>query len=131
MWERPPGRDARRSCECPEASWTGGLFHMQGRSTSHGSMIRFATALLLLSAACAPPAPQHVRSQAHAAIAYGAADSAHDAVVALLADEGVGAYSLCTGTIVQIRSGQAYVLTAAHCCNQTPPSLAVVANDYG
>jgi len=64
-------------------------------------------------------------------IAFGSQDgSNHSAVVALLADAGGGAYTECSGSIVQVKNGKAYVLTAAHCCNQGAPSLVVVSYDY-
>jgi MYXO-CTERM domain-containing protein len=64
------------------------------------------------------------------AIAYGSPDTAHSAVVALLGTAGTNMYSECSGTVVQIKSGQGYVLTAAHCCNNGAPSIVVVGADY-
>ncbi|MFO0614534.1 MAG: MYXO-CTERM sorting domain-containing protein [Polyangiaceae bacterium] len=84
--------------------------------------------------ACEPPRPvpteRESSSRAQDPIAYGTADSAHSAVVALLADAGGGSFSECSGTIVQMKNGEAYILTAAHCCNQGAPSIVVTGNDY-
>src|SRR5262245_28861064 len=65
------------------------------------------------------------------AVAWGTTDSTHTAVVALLALAAGGqSYDECTGTIVQVQNGQAYVLTAAHCCNNVTPEIVVMSNDY-
>ena len=75
-------------------------------------------------------APEGPLGTAESAIAYGTADSTHTAVVALLGNAGGGSFDECSGTIVQVKNGQGYVLTAAHCCNMTVPSVVVVSNDY-
>jgi hypothetical protein len=76
-------------------------------------------------------APEGPLGTEQSAIAYGTADSAHTAVVALLANAGSGELSECSGTIVQVKNGQGYVLTAAHCCDDTVPSVVVMSSDYG
>jgi MYXO-CTERM domain-containing protein len=84
-------------------------------------------------ASCARPStePQDGPvSEAKERIAYGTQDTAHTAVVALLANSGGGSFSECSGTIVQVKNGYGYVLTAAHCCNMGAPSIVVMANDY-
>jgi len=91
----------------------------------------FAFALTL--AACAPPrpgSPEEASAHTSAPIVYGSADTAHTAVVALLAPL-QGGFSECSGTIVQVTSGVASVLTAAHCCNQGAPTIVVMSDDYG
>ena len=57
-------------------------------------------------------------------------DSAHTAVVALLAPTDDGTYRECTGTIVQVTGDVGYVLTAAHCCSKdTVPTVLVATAD--
>jgi hypothetical protein len=63
------------------------------------------------------------------AIAYGTADTTHTAVVSLLTSNGRG-YSECSGSVVQVKNGVGYVLTAAHCCTMNAPQVVVIANDY-
>jgi hypothetical protein len=94
---------------------------------------RPALGLLLAVAGCGGGASNISNdelSQSAQPIVYGALDSTHTAVVALLANAGGGGVSLCTGTVVQVANGLAYVLTAAHCCTPTPPSLVVTGTDY-
>jgi MYXO-CTERM domain-containing protein len=83
---------------------------------------------------CAPPgAPTETdgrTAKTSEAIAYGTTDNVHTAVVALLADAGGGSFTECSGTIVQVKNGQGYILTAAHCCNAGAPSVVVQSNDY-
>ena len=69
-----------------------------------------------------PPAAER-----RSAIAFGTADTTHSAVVAVL-DTVNG--SECSGTVVQVKNGVGYVLTAAHCCNQAVPNTVVLGNDY-
>jgi MYXO-CTERM domain-containing protein len=70
-------------------------------------------------------------TEARDPIAYGSPDgSKHTAVVALLANAGGGSFTECSGSIVQVKNGHAYVLTAAHCCNQGAPTIVVAGNDY-
>jgi hypothetical protein len=99
-------------------------------------MRRFGLAcclLVCLAASCSssntPEAPEGPVGAADSAIAYGSADTTHTAVVALLAPTTTG-FSECSGTVVQIKNGQGYVLTAAHCCNKTAPTVVVIGNDY-
>ncbi len=71
---------------------------------------------------------------AESAIAYGSADTTHTAVVSLLIPE-TGGYGECTGTVVQVKNGVGYVLTAAHCCGGLPqdpnaPTVVVVGSNY-
>lgn len=73
-----------------------------------------------------PTPPQEKTVQASAPIVNGSPDTTHKAVVALL-----GQQSECTGTIVQVKNGIGYVLTAAHCCTpQDPLQVLTMANDY-
>ena len=68
-----------------------------------------------------------------APIVYGTPDTAHSAVVALfLAPDAYSLGAICSGTIVQVRGATAYVLTAAHCCNDSTlmPQYVVAADDY-
>ena len=89
----------------------------------------------LIAAGCAPAsapdANEGAASEAKGAIAWGTPDDAHTAVVALIIDAGGGYISSCSGTIVKVANGQGYVLTAAHCCNDSAPGIVVMANDYG
>jgi Trypsin len=64
------------------------------------------------------------------ALSLGIPDSAHTAVVALLASTDDGNFRECTGTIVQVSGDVGYVLTAAHCCSKdTEPTVLVAADD--
>ena len=93
-------------------------------------------ALAAALAGCAPAGDAPSPRSGRAGIVYGTADPAHAAVVALLGKGAEGAFS-CTGTIVQVAHGQAYVLTAAHCCggdSHSPsdhPVVVVMADDFG
>lgn len=58
----------------------------------------------------------------------GAADSTHDAVVAIYGQQGAQA-GACTGTIVKTVGKVGYVLTAAHCVT-IPPSIVFMGPDY-
>ena len=87
-------------------------------------------ALTSCSSAGGPGAPDGRLGASQSAIAYGSADSTHTAVVALLGNAGGSSFAECSGTIVQVKNGQAYVLTAGHCCDKTVPSVVVMSNDY-
>ena len=83
----------------------------------------------LIAAGCAPEGPaslaDHV-AETGSPIVNGAQDTTHTAVVALLGNQ-----SECSGTVVQVKGSNGYVLTAAHCCTaQDPPAYVVFANDY-
>ncbi len=82
---------------------------------------------LATSASCSSSNPRD--DVARQAIAYGAPDTAHSAVVALLASTPDG-FGACSGTIVQVLGDFGYVLTAAHCCNEATPSVVVMGEDY-
>jgi MYXO-CTERM domain-containing protein len=82
------------------------------------------------SSAGSPDPVEGPVAQATDPIAYGTQDTKHTAVVALLASAGGGSYTECSGSIVKVSGGYAYVLTAAHCCNQGAPSIAVASGDY-
>jgi MYXO-CTERM domain-containing protein len=89
----------------------------------------------LIAAGCAPApgagASDGPLEETKGAIAYGTSDGTkHTAVVALLADAGGGSFTECSGSIVQVKNGQAYVLTAAHCCKDGAPTIVVAGNDY-
>jgi hypothetical protein len=98
-------------------------------------MRRLALASCVLAAlslgSCSSEAPRadEPLGTAESPIAYGNADTAHTAVVALLAPIS-GGFTECSGTIVQNKNGAGYVLTAAHCCNNGAPTLVVMSNDY-
>jgi hypothetical protein len=87
-------------------------------------------ALMSCSPANGPDATEGPLGTAQSAIAYGSADTTHTAVVALLGNAGGGSFDECSGTIVQVKNGSGYVLTAAHCCNMTQPGLVVMSSDY-
>jgi hypothetical protein len=89
-----------------------------------------SVALAGCSSASGPDRSEDPVAQAQSPIAYGTADTAHTAVVGVLANAGGGSYSACSGTVVQVKNGQGYVLTAAHCCNMGSPTIVVMANDY-
>lgn len=60
------------------------------------------------------------------AIINGQPDTTHAAVVAVL-----GNNFSCSGTIIQVKNGQGYVLTAAHCCVPgSLPNTVVIGNNY-
>jgi hypothetical protein len=101
------------------------------RSALTCSLLLSAAALAGCSPTGAPTLQDGPVGRTHDAIAYGQADGTHTAVVALLADAGGGSFTECSGTIVQFKNSEAYILTAAHCCNMgTPPSIVVLSNDY-
>jgi len=88
-------------------------------------------AVALAAASCSSSgAPVDATGRSQSAIAYGTADSTHTAVVSVLGDAGGGSFDECSGTIVQVKSGNAYVLTAAHCCNAVTPTVVVMSSDY-
>ena len=82
------------------------------------SLTLLALALPVSAAAtgCAEPEPgkavEHVAISA-SPIVNGQPDTTHPAVVAVL-----GPNFSCSGTIVQVKNGHGYVLTAGHCCPQ-------------
>lgn len=82
---------------------------------------------LVTSASCSSSDPRD--DVARQAIAFGAPDTAHSAVVALLANTPDG-FGACSGIIVQVLGDFGYVLTAAHCCNEATPSIVVMGEDY-
>jgi len=76
----------------------------------------FACGVLVALLLWAPRAP---------AIVNGTVDTGDPAVVALLASDGQGAFSVCSGTIVGVADGLASVLTAASCCSSVVPTIVV------
>lgn len=86
---------------------------------------------LVLGASCmAPPEPPPETdapvATAESPIVNGQPDTTHTAVVAVLSNN-----SSCTGTIIQVKNGQGYVLTAAHCCEPgNQPNTIVIGNNY-
>jgi len=97
------------------------------RHARHATVIAVALVVASCSSAGAPVDPT---GRTQSAIAYGTADSTHTAVVSVLANAGGSSFDECSGTIVQVKSGDAYVLTAAHCCNATTPTVVVMSSDY-
>ncbi|MGC4116221.1 MAG: hypothetical protein QM765_16915 [Myxococcales bacterium] len=84
---------------------------------------------LLAASTCAPSGePLQIASTAKP-IVWGTADTTHTAVVALLGSSSQGIYG-CTGTVVKMSGTTGYVLTAAHCCNPSKPSILYIGNDY-
>jgi hypothetical protein len=81
--------------------------------------------------ACSGPKPDRSAvARISSPIAYGSPDTAHTAVVAVLAPVGTTELQECTGSIVQVTGSTGYVLTAAHCCNMYIPTVVVAATDY-
>jgi Trypsin len=78
---------------------------------------------------CASTDPNDLLGAASNAIAYGSQDTTHTAVVAVLGSIS-GGFTECSGTIVQVKGGVGYVLTAAHCCNMGSPDVVVVSDDF-
>src|SRR4051794_40737941 len=91
---------------------------------------RVAVVVVVTVFGCGDPAAISPPAQTRQAIAYGTLDTTHDAVVAVLGDAGGGSFTECSGGLVQVKNGIGYVLTAAHCCNSSVPSLVVLSNDY-
>jgi|HubBroStandDraft_5_1064220.scaffolds.fasta_scaffold202216_1 hypothetical protein len=89
-----------------------------------------ALAPVLASGCSQPVGPEGRVGAVRSPIAYGAADTLHTAVVAVLAPVGTTALQECTGSIVRVTGGDAFVLTAAHCCNLHIPTLVVASSDY-
>ena len=87
-------------------------------------MRRLGLACLALAAlaGCSSGSPDGPTAEAEAPIVYGTPDTIHTAVVALLAPF-AGSYSACSGTVVQVSGGLGDVLTAAHCCDQSAPTI--------
>lgn len=77
-----------------------------------------ASPLVAMSCMAPPEAPpaEEATETTNAEIINGVQDTGHQAVVAVL-----GNSFSCTGTIIQVKNGKGYVLTAAHCC--VPGSL--------
>lgn len=76
-----------------------------------------------------PVDPQETSSVASPIIG-GAADTTHDAVVAIISQQGNQA-GACTGTIVKVNGQVGYVLTAAHCVSPIAPTIVLMGDDYG
>ena len=68
-------------------------------------------------------------AETQAPIAYGSPDTIHTAVVALIGNTTQGQFA-CSGSIVQVKNGQGYVLTAAHCCADAAPNQVVTGTNY-
>src|SRR5579863_5480474 len=84
---------------------------------------------------CSNPAPDAASAATQlgserSAIAYGTVDSTHTAVVSVLIPMGSQSFGECSGTVVQVSGGNAYVLTAAHCCNMATPTIVVAGSNY-
>jgi len=75
-------------------------------------------------AACAPDDGETVAAH-ESSIINGTLDTVNDAVVAVFSDTGG-----CTGTILHVAQGSAYVLTAAHCFGGDPINVVVRGADY-
>ncbi len=82
------------------------------------------------AAACAPHgAAEPVELGAsESPIIGGAADATHEAVVAVISQQG-NQQSGCTGTVVKKSGKVGYVLTAAHCVT-APPTIVLMGPDY-
>src|SRR5580692_393194 len=94
-------------------------------------MLACAALAPVLSSGCSQSAgPEGRVGAVRSPIAYGTADTAHTAVVAVLAPVGTTSLQECTGSIVRVSGGSAFVLTAAHCCNAFVPTLVVASSDY-
>jgi MYXO-CTERM domain-containing protein len=92
---------------------------------------RTTLALAALAAALAScSGSREDTAQTQERIVYGTPDTAHTAVVAVLSPA-PGGFAQCSGTIVQVCGGVAYVLTAAHCCRGAQPTVVVMGDDYG
>ena len=103
------------------------------RRWSMVASVAFGLASLACSSVPEPSRQGGPAGQVRSAIVGGTSDTAHTAVASLLAVvDQQGDYSECSGTVVQVKNGDAYVLTAASCCvGGTPaPSLVVLASDY-
>jgi hypothetical protein len=79
---------------------------------------------------CSGGADEGRVGRVQSSIAYGTLDTRHTAVVAVLSPVGTTELQECTGSIVALKGGQGYVLTAAHCCNANVPTIVVASNDY-
>jgi hypothetical protein len=84
----------------------------------------------LLASGCSQPFGPETSAAISSPIAFGTLDSAHTAVVALLSPVGTTQIQECTGSVVQVKGGNGYVLTAAHCCNKYPPTVVVLSSSY-
>jgi len=85
--------------------------------------------LLPLAASCALIACTAASSESvgrsDEAIINGQLDTTHSGVVAIFSK-----MAGCTGTILHVNGGYAFVLTAAHCFNNGPIDMVVRGNDY-
>jgi hypothetical protein len=95
------------------------------------SMRRISSVALgaLLVTACAgePGLEGEDLGQSDERIINGQLDTVHDAVVAIFDTDGG---SGCTGTIISVNGGNAYVLTAAHCFGNGAIDVAVQGDNY-
>ncbi len=101
-------------------------------AASRATAIALGAALLGVSllVGCSGGADEGRGGRVQSSIAYGTLDTRHTAVVAVLSPVGTTVLQECTGSIVALKSGQGYVLTAAHCCNANVPTIVVASNDY-
>ncbi len=102
-------------------------------AASRATAIVSGAALLLgvpLLVGCSGGADEGRVGTVQSSIAYGTLDTRHTAVVAVLSPVGTTALQECTGSIVALKGGEGYVLTAAHCCNTYVPTIVVASSDY-
>lgn len=86
-------------------------------------------ALALGAVACgSTPADDAPLGSDESAIIGGAADTSHEAVVAIISQQGNQA-GACSGTIVKKQGRVAWVLTAAHCVD-IPPTIVLMGPNY-
>ena len=96
-----------------------------------------AGSIVVVASCSSSPTSRELVGKTRSAIIGGTTDTTHSAVVAILADAGGNSFDECSGSIVQVKNGVGYVLTAAHCCGGEPtnpnisPSIIVEASDYG
>ncbi len=105
---------------------------MPSRAAHDEAMRASITAFTALSLVVAPfalgcsGAPESESlAAARDAIINGELDTEHQAVAAIFAS-----MSACTGTVIQVSGGSAYVLTAAHCFGNGPIEYVVLGDDY-
>lgn len=96
------------------------------RVTALASSLGSLGLVTILAACAAPPAADEAPAHQSQRIIGGQYDTTHEAVVAVLQDQG-----LCTGTIVKTEpsTGVLWVLTAAHCVT-SPPKYVVQGPDF-
>jgi hypothetical protein len=87
----------------------------RGAALLLAGMIGSAFACLVITGC--PERTMEGTAEAPAPMINGQVDATHEAVVNLLSANGK---QQCTGTIVQVKNGFAYVLTAGHCCKGAP-----------